>query len=78
MPVPSVQQLRQRETTLRKLLADQNGSLGAVGRRETRKRLRRTQRKRRRMTVQQKRCAGEPQAAGSPAPPTPDTDQENK
>ncbi len=51
MPAPTLDQLKQRETALKRTLAEQGESMDPAKRRGTHKTLRRTQRKRREMVA---------------------------
>ena len=52
MPSPSVEQLRKVESSLSGTLAERGDSMDPIERRRVRKRIRRAQRKRRRLTVE--------------------------
>lgn len=65
MPVPSIEQIQKKEAGLKKLIAEQGESMEAVPRRALGKKLRRAQRKRRRMEAHAART--KPKAAPAAA-----------
>ena len=69
MPVPNVEQLKEKEASLKKLIADQGESTERAKRRALGKKLRRVQRRRRKMVVEAERRAAKPKAAPEAAAP---------
>jgi hypothetical protein len=71
MPVPNIEQLKEREASIKKRLADQGESPDRAKRRELGKKLRRVQRRRRRMVAEEARKASkpkeQPEAAAAPS-----------
>ena len=63
MPVPNVEQLKEKEASLKKLIADQGESTERAERRALGKKLRRVQRRRRKLVVEAERRAAKPKAA---------------
>ena len=63
MPVPNVEQLKQKEASLKKLIADQGESTDRAERRALGKKLRRTQRRRRKLAIEVARRATKPKVA---------------
>ena len=57
MPVPTAEQIKKRESSLKKTLAEQGESMEPAKRRLAKKKLKRVQRKRREMTLQAARRA---------------------
>ena len=68
MPMPSVEQLREKETSLKQTLADQGTASDVAKRRALGKKLRRTQRKRRKALVVAERSAATAKAAAGDEP----------
>ena len=62
MPTPTVERLQGREAAISKNLADKGDQLDAVKRRRLSKRLRRVQRKRRKLAAEKARHAPKPKA----------------
>jgi hypothetical protein len=67
MPVPTLEQVRKREASIKKKIAAGGAAAKPADRRALGKKLRRTQRKRRRMVAVAARPAPGPQAAGEGA-----------
>lgn len=71
MPVPNIEQLAKKEAALKKLIADQGESTDRAKRRALGKKLRRVQRRRRKLAVEVARRtvkpAAAPEAAGGEA-----------
>lgn len=57
MPLKTVEQVREKETRLKQRLAEKGGSMEQADRRELGRKLRRTQRKRRRLAVAAEKAA---------------------
>ena len=68
MPVPTLDQLKEQEVSLRKLMAGQAESVDPAKKRELGKKIRRVQRKRRRLAVVAERRAVKPTAATEAKP----------
>jgi hypothetical protein len=63
MPVPNIEQLKQKEASLKKLIADQGESTDRTERRALGKKLRRVQRRRRKLAIEVARRTAKPKAA---------------
>ena len=75
MPVPTVDQIKKKESSLKRTLAEQGESMEPAKRRHVRKKLKRAQRKRRDILVQVARRAPKPKlsdAAAAEAKPAAD------
>ena len=68
MPMPSVQKMREKETSLKQALADKGTTSDVPKRRALGKELRRTQRKRRKAVVVAERSAATAKAAAGAEP----------
>lgn len=62
MPVSNIEQLKKKEATLKKLIADQGESTDRAERRALGKKLRRTQRRRRKLAIEIERRTVKPKA----------------
>ena len=81
MPVPNLEQIKQKESSLKKTLAEQGESMEPAKRRLARKKLKRAQRRRREFVVQAARRAPKPKpsdAAAADAKPADAESQEAK
>jgi hypothetical protein len=83
MPAANIEQLKQREASLKKRISAQGESADRVERRALGKKLRRAQRKRRKLVIEAARKAGKPEPApeaaaaeAAPAEESPEAKQE--
>ncbi len=79
MPVPSIEQLKRMETSLKKVVADQGETTEAAKRRATKKKLRRVQRKRHRfVALETSKAKSQPKPAADQSQPAAEESKDSK